>query len=227
MEQRSEEISKTAEASPHKVEEDEAMEIAGSAVEKMFGLAASSMDKEVIYNGAGSYYVNLSEKSKSAAYTVMIAMGTGKVEWIASNSQDYEMKSAVGINQEFEQLYSANYKKAKMILEDILGFDMEIVSSGCQFMADIGGKEIPREGPGTIHYYFQTENDVYSMNYFIDKNIFDWLSVSEKKYSIYRTKEELERESTKKDGDKYFVPLTGMEKETWGDNLQWIVVPIE
>lgn len=227
LSQRNEELSKTAKASPHKVNEDEAMEIAGSAVEKMFGLAVSSMDKEVSYNGAGSYYVNLSEKSEHIAYTVMIAMGTGRIEWIGSNVREYEVENAVKINQEFEKLCSANYKKAKTIWEDILGSDIEIVSSWCQYTVDIGGKEIPREGQGIIHYFFQTEDDMCDMEYSIVKGNFENLSVSEKKYCIYRTKEELEKESTKKDGDKYFVPLTGMEKETWGDNLQWIVVPME
>lgn len=227
--QRSEELSKAAEASHDKVEEDEAMEIAGSVVEKMFGLDASSMDKEVNYDGVGSYYVDLSEKSESTVfYVVMIAMGTGQVEMIYVHDNDYGMGNAVEINQEFEQLYSANYKKAKTIFEDILGSDMEIISSGCQYMADIGGKEIPEGGTGIIHYYFQMENGiVYDMQCFIDNSSFKRLSSGEKGCSPYRTKEELEKEGAKKDGDKFFVPLTGMEKETWGDNLQWIVVPME
>lgn len=227
--QRNEELSKAAEASPDKVEEDEAMKIAGSAVEKMFGLDASSMDKEVDYNGAGSYYVELSEKSESTVfYTVMIAMGTGQVEWIYVHDNDYGRGNAVEINQEFEQLYSANYKKAKTILEDILGSDMEIISSGYQYMADMGGKEIPEGGSRIIYYYFQMENGiVYDMQYFIDNSCFKRLSSGEKGCSPYRTKEELEKEGAKKDGAKFFVPLTGMEKETWGDNLQWVVVPME
>lgn len=227
--QRSEELSKAAEASHDKVEEDEAMKIAGSAVEKMFGLDASSMDKEVDYNGSGSYYVELSEKSESTVfYTVMIAMGTGQVEWIYIHDNDYGRGNAVEINQEFEQLYSANYKKAKTILEDILGPDMEIISSGYQYMADMSGKEIPEGGSRIIYYYFQMENGiVYDMQYFIDNSSFKRLSSGEKRCSPYRTKEELEKEGAKKDGAKFFVPLTGMEKETWGDNLQWVVVPME
>ncbi len=224
--QRSEELSKSAKASPHKVDEDEAMEIAGLAVEKMFGLASSSMDKEVQYNGAGSYYVFLSEKPERTAYTVMIAMGTGRIEWIGTNVREDEGENAVEINQEFEQLCSANYKKAKTLLENILGSDIEIVSGWFQYMADVNGKEIPREGQ-IIHYFFQIEDDMCHMKYSIVKGNFEHLSVDEKKDFFYRTKEELEKESTKKDGDKYFVPLTGMDKEIWGDNLQWIVVPME
>ncbi|MBD5465074.1 MAG: hypothetical protein HDR22_04550 [Lachnospiraceae bacterium] len=229
--QRSEELSKAAEDSSDKVEEDEAMEIAGSAVEKMFDLDASSMDKEVDYNGAGSYYVYLSEKSESTVfYTVMIAMGMGQIEWIYvhDNDYDYQTRNAVEINQEFEQLYSANYKKAKAILEDILGSDMEMISSGYQYMADMGGKEIPEGGARIIYYYFQMENGiVYDMQYFIDNSSFKRLSSGEKGCSCYWTKEELEKEGAKKDGAKFFVPLTGMEKETWGDNLQWVMVPME
>lgn len=227
--QRNEEKRKAVLSSPHKVEEDEAMEIAGYAIEKMFGVDASSMDKEILFNGVASYLVFLGEKSESTAYTVMIAVETGRVEGVDDHVNEFGMENAVEINQEFEQLYSANYKKAKTILEDILGSDMKMVSSGCQYWTDIGGKEMPKGEPGIIHYYFQMEDGmVYHIKYFVDKNSFHALSEEEKKYSAYRTKEELEKEGVQKAGDKFIVPLTGAEKEAYrNENLQWIVVPME
>lgn len=87
---------------------------------------------------------------------------------------------------------------------------------------------MPKEIAKIIYYYFQMEDDtVYLIEYFIDLNSFHSLSEQEMGNTFYRTKEKLEKEGAKKEGDKYSVPLSGMEKEAWGDNLQWIVVPME
>ncbi len=226
--QRNEEEKEAALSSPHKVEEDEAMEIADYAIEKMFGVDTSSLDKKIFFNGVASYIVSFAEQSGSTAYTVMIAVGTGRVECITDYLNEYGEENAVEINQELEQLILVNYKKAKRILEDILGSDMEMISSGCQYMTDMSGKEIPEGTAKIIHYFFQLKDDmVYHMYFCVNKNSFDRLSEEEMKNTYYRTREKLEKEGAKKDGDKFIAPLTGAEKEAWGDDLQWIVVPME
>lgn len=227
--QRNEEVRKAAENSPDKVEENEAMEIAGYVIEKMFGIDASAMDKEVQSNGMGSYQVFLSEKSETTMYIVMIAVGTGKVEWAREHINEFGLEKAVEVNQEFEELCSTNYQKAKAILTDILGVDTEMVSSGCRYRTDKSGKEIPKGEAGIIHYYFQMGDEtVYYMKYDIEKKRFYELNVEEKKYSAYQTKEQLKEEGVKKDGDKFIVPLTGAEQEvSRNENLQWVVVPME
>ncbi|MBD5543808.1 MAG: hypothetical protein HDR01_06105 [Lachnospiraceae bacterium] len=228
--QRNEEMRKAAENSQDKVEENEVMEIAGQVIEKMFGNDVSSMDKEVQFNGVDSYLVFLRKKSEATNYyTVMIDMGTGKIEWVRDNTNEFGLENAVEINQEFEELCVANYQKAKTILTDILGADTELIGSGYQYKTEKKGKEIPKGEAGIIHYYFQMGDEtVYHMRYEIEKKGFYELSVEEKKYSAYHTREEMEKEGAEMDGEKFIVPLTGAEKEvSRNENLQWIVIPME
>lgn len=227
--QRCKELAKAAETSPHKVEEDEAMEIAGSAIEKMFNIVTLSMDKEALYNGAASYIVSFREKSGSILYEAMVGMGTGKLEWVREYHNELGMENAVEINQEFEQICSANYQKAKALLTDILSSDIEIVSSSCRYRTDKSGKEIPKGEAGIIHYYFQMEDGmVYHMKYDIERKRFYALDEEEKKYTFYKTEEELKEEGAKKDGDKFIEPLLGAEMEVaQNKDLQWVVSFIE
>lgn len=57
--------------------------------------------QEILFNGVASYLVFLGEKSESTAYTVMIAVETGRVEGVDDHVNEFGMENAVEINQEF------------------------------------------------------------------------------------------------------------------------------
>ena len=133
------------------------------------------------------------------------------------------------VDKDFEKLYYSNYEEVKTFLCSILDSDAEIVSSSCRYKTDQTGSKIPAGAIGYIDYYFKmADGSVYQINYDIVEKRMDRLIREEKEYTSYKTKEELEKEGTKKIGDKFVVPLTGAEKEAYGDeDTQWIVVPME
>lgn len=230
MQQRNEEIKRSVENSTDKVTKEGAVKNASEAVEKMIGLDTSSLEKEVFFNGVSVYEVNMKEKGeKKWLYTVHIEAADGAVSWIILDPEVPELENALDVDKDFEKMYKANYKNAKMLLNNILDSDAQIISSCCQFKTDKTGSKMPEGVVGYITYYFKMEDEtVYEINYNILKDKCERLSKIEKEYSSYKTKEELEKEGTERKGDKFIVPLTGEQKEACGrEDIQWMVVPME
>lgn len=230
LQQRNDEVKKAAENSTDKITKEGAVKKASEAIEKMFGVDTSSLEKDVLFNGVSTYIVEMKEKGeKRYLYTVHIEVGNGAVSWIISDPLVPEIENALDVDKDFEKMYKSNYKNAKMLLNNILDSGVQIVSGCCQFQTDKTGNKMPEGTVGYITYYFKMEDEtVYEINYNILKDKCERLSRIEKEYSSYKTKEELEKEGAERKGDKFIVPLTGEEKEAYGrEDMQWMVVPME
>lgn len=230
LQQRNEEIRSSAENSTDKVTEEEAVKKASKAVEKMFGIDTSSLEKNALFDGVSTYEVCMKEKGEEKyLYRVHIEMGNGAVSWIISDPYVPELENALDVDKNFEILYNSNYKSAKTLLNSILDSEAQIVSGCCRFKTDKTGNIMPEGTVGYITYCFKMADEtVYEINYNILKEKYERLYRIEKEDTNYKTKEELEKDRTKKVGDKFIVPLTGAEKEACGkEDIQWMVVPME